>query len=252
MNSWWLQFDLGLAIVVIVAAILIVPSPFRDALKKAFRINIKKAKDAGTTAIERELALIAEPQRVIDEAQQQVQDLRGALRHENDVLLLRQDDLNLAEGAYFKVIEEKGDQDAVEQSLILVAEKEEDVGLQQKVVSGLESAVATACSAVNGARRELRRLQMTVKSDEAKAKATGALETAARVIEQAQTIGAAGGALHRESRQVDQEFESAKARVEMAQGGESEARAIRQQAQLDEVRRRLEARHRERQPADAN
>lgn len=241
MIPWWLLFDAGLAIVAILAALILVPSPFRDSLLKAVRINIKKAKETTTTPIEREMALIAGPQKTVEDAQQQVLDLQGSLQHENNVLLLRQDELTQAEGVYYKSVDDRSDAGIVEQNVVLVAEKEEEVNLQQTVVNGLQTAVATAYGAVEEARRELRRLQMTVKSDQARDMARVALENAAKVIEAAQSIGVTGGALARESRAIEQGFQEAKARLEMAQG-DPEARNIRQQAQLEEVRRRLDAR----------
>lgn len=241
----WLVFELLLAAVVLLLALLVIPNPMRDGLRRTVRTLFKRAHDSATTPIERELELIAGPQKVIDDSLQQVQDLRGSLLHESNVLLQRLDELHLAEDGYFRLTDDAAaDPQSINAQLTVVADKEEEVGIQQAVVDGIQTAVSAALGAVEKARKEIRRLELVVKSDEAKAKATTALDNASRVIAAAQAIGVTGSALQRESDTVQEEFEKAKARIEDAQGtaAEREFKARRQQEQLNEVRQRLEAR----------
>jgi len=242
--SEWLIITLALAATAMLAAVLLVPNPLRDGLRRLVRIKVRTAREASTTPLERELALVAGPQKVIDDALQQVQDLRGNLLHERNVLLQRRDVLHATEEAYYKACDEKADGGTINEQVALVADNEQEMSIQQSIVDGLESACSTACAAVDTARKELRKLQMTVKSDEAKAKATAALGNAAKVIEAAQSVSANGGALAEASRSVHAEFEQARARLDLAQGTplERELRSVKEQEELSAVRKRLDAR----------
>lgn len=245
----WMLVDIWLVGLVAVAVLVLVPNPARDMVRSTFAIWTRRVRKATTTPIERELALVAGPQQIINDAHQQVLDLQGALQHENNVLLRCQDDLTEAEEAYFRTDEElkelaggKNGSDKLDDMVAVVAEKEEEVRLQQGVVDGLRGAVSTAVTAVAQAKRELRRLQMTVRSDEAKAKATEALSGAAAVIDAARKLGAATSELAEESTAVADEFNQARARLQELQGSaeEQEFAARKRQEDLSAVRRRLE------------
>jgi len=234
--------ELGLAAAVILALLLVIPSPLRQPLRDTVRIRAQRVKNQVTTPIERELELIAGPQQVIDQSQAQVQDLRGTLLHEGNVLLQRKDDLVTAEAQYYKAADDKNDT-GIDELVMLVAEKEQEVAIQQGVVDGVQTAVAAACSGVDKARKELRRVQMTIKSDEAKAKATLALDAAARVMEAARSITTNGGALHQASGEVNSDFEQARARLDGMQGTpvERELNNATQRDELSGLRQRLDA-----------
>jgi hypothetical protein len=237
-----LPLGAGLAIVAIIAMLLYVPNPFRNMLRDIFKIRTNRIKKAVTTPIERELALVAGPQKVIDESLSQVQDLRGTLVHESNVLLQRQDDLAAAEAQYYKAVDDKGDS-GIDELVMLVAEKEQELTMQQQVVDGIQAAVAAACSGVDKARKELRKVQMTIKSDEAIAKATQALDAAAKVMEAARSMTVNGGALKEASGEVNRDYAAARARVDGFGGSqvERELKQMDEQQQLSELRKRLDA-----------
>jgi len=232
----------GIAVVAILAMLLWVPNPFRQMLRDTASIRLGRVKKAATTPIERELELIAGPQRVIEESQSQVQDLRGSLQHECNVLMQRQDDLTAAEGQYYKAADDKSDS-GIDELVLLVADREQEVKIQQGVVDGIEAAVAAACSGVDKARKELRHVQLTIRSDEAKAKATQALDAAARVMEAARSITANGGALREASGEVNRDFEAARARVDGFQGTpvERDLKVMADRQEMSELRKRLDA-----------
>ena len=222
--------------------LIIVPSPFRTTLLDTFNIRAKRLKKAISSPIERELELVAGPQAIIDASQVQVQDLRGTLIHETNILLIRQDTLAAAEAAYYKAADDEHDS-GIDELVQMVGEKEQEVTIQARVVEGIQTAVAAACAGVDKARKELRRVQMTVKSDEAKAKATLALDSAARVMEAALSITADGGALKEASQEVGRQFEAAKARLDGMNGSttERELDAINNRDELNGLRARLDA-----------
>jgi uncharacterized coiled-coil protein SlyX len=237
-----LPLGAALAGLVILAILLVVPNPFKRMLRDLVKIRSRRIKNQVTTPIERELELVAGPQRVIDESHSQVQDLRGTLLHEKNILMLRQDDLATAEAQYYKAVDDKGDS-GIDELVMLVAEHEQEVAIQQGVVDGVQTAVATACKAVDQARKELRHVQMTIKSDEAKAKATVALDAAAKVMDAARSITTDGGALHQASGEVNRDFETARARLDGMQGSpaERELKSMGERQQLTELRQRLDA-----------
>jgi hypothetical protein len=238
----YLPFGAGLALMAIIAFLLYVPSPFQTKLRDTFTIRKARFKKAITTPIERELEMIAGPQKVINESHSMVQDLRGTLVHEYNVLLQRQDDLAAAEAQYDKAADDKNDT-GIDELLLLVAEKEKEVTLQQGVVDGHKAAVDAACGAVDKARKELRHIQMTIKSDEAIAKATAALDAAAQVMEAARTMTADGGALKEASGEISRDFATARARVDGLQDrpGERELNKMGEQQQLADLRKRLDS-----------
>ncbi|MBU6450937.1 MAG: hypothetical protein KGS72_04105 [Cyanobacteria bacterium REEB67] len=224
------------------AMLLAVPNPLRDGLWATVNIRARRLKKELTSPIERELELIAGPQRIIDESQVQIQDLRGTLLHEGNVLQLRKDALAAAETAYYRAADDKHDS-GVDELVLMVAEKEQEVAIQTRVVEGVQTAVSAACAGVDKARKELRKVQMTVKSDEAKAKATLALDSAARVMEAALSITADGGAFKEASHEVGRQFEAARARLD-GLGGTSADRELAGMSSRDEVnglRARLDA-----------
>jgi len=232
----------GIAVAAIIGMLLWVPNPFRQMLRDIAKIRFGRVKKATTTPIERELELIAGPQRVVEESQAQVQDLRGSLQHECNVLMQRQDDLNVAEAQYYKAADDKSDS-GIDELVLLVADREQEVTIQQGVVDGIEAAVAAACSGVDKARKELRHVQLTIRSDEAKAKATQALDAAARVMDAARSITANGGALREASGEVNRDFEAARARVDGFQGNaaDRELKAMTDRQEMTELRKRLDA-----------
>ncbi|HEY9774284.1 MAG TPA: hypothetical protein V6C81_10835 [Planktothrix sp.] len=225
-----------------VAAFLFVPNTVRERVFLFMHIGVKKAQNATTTSIERELKLIAGPQKIIQEASEKVQDLQGSLFHERNVLMLREDDLARAEETYYKAADEKADQTAIDETLGLVQDKQHEIEIQQGIVEGLEGAVQASCSAVVKARQELRGLELKVKSDEAKSKATTVSENAAKVIEAARSIGVTGGALQQESDAVHEQYEQARAKLEDAQGtpAEREFKSRKRQEELTALRKRLD------------
>src|ERR1700679_1241872 len=102
-------FQVAAAVVVILTVLLIVPSPLRQPLRNIVKIRARSLKNQVTTPIERELELIAGPQKVIDESHAQVEDLRGSLLHERNVLMQRQDDQAAAEGQYYAAADDRND-----------------------------------------------------------------------------------------------------------------------------------------------
>jgi uncharacterized coiled-coil protein SlyX len=241
--------SVGLAVVVFSCV-----RPVRERVLLFVGIELKKAHKATSSPIERELALIAGPQRTIEEASQQVQDLRGQRLHEGNLLLLRNDDLRRAEEAYYKANDEGAEASAIEEALGLVADKEQEITIQQGVVDGLDHAVAASCGAVVRARRELRSLELKVKSDEAKARATEVSENAAKVIEAAKAIGVTGGALQQESDTVHENYEQARVRLDEADGtpAEREFKSAKRKEELSELRKRLDAQRSQRPAGQAS
>jgi len=231
-----------LAAVAVLVLLFYVPNPVRDSFRSLFSIRLKRLKKAANTPIERELALIAGPQKVIDDSQAQVQDLRGTLLHESTVLMQREDDLAAAEAQYYKAADDSTDT-GIDELVLLVAEREQEVALQKNVVDGMQAAVVAACAGVDKARKELRRVQMTIKSDEAKARATQALDAAARVIDAARSITVNGSALNEASKEVNHDFEQARARLDNMQGSaaERELKQATDRQDLLDLRKRLDA-----------
>jgi hypothetical protein len=237
-----LPLGVGLAIAAIIALLLYVPNPLRTLLQRTISIRRERFKKAVTTPIQRELAMVAGPQKVIDDSQSQVQDLRGTLVHESNVLMQRQDDLAAAETQYYKAADDASDT-GIDELVLLVAEKEQEAALQQRVVDGIQAAVAAACSGVDKARKELRHVQMTIKSDEAIAKATAALDAAGKVLEAARSMTANGGALKEASSEVNRYYVAARARVDGFNDtpAQRELKHLTEQQQLVELRQRLDA-----------
>ena len=237
-----LPLGAGLAVATLIAMLCYVPNPFRQALRDLVKIRFGRIKKASTTPIQRELDLIAGPQKVIEQSQTDVQDLRGTLFHETNVLMQRQDDLANAEAAYYKAADDKSDT-SVDVLVQMVAEKEQEVALQKTVVDGIEAAVSAACAGVDKARKELRQVQMTIKSDEAKAKATLALDAAAKVMEAARSINVKGSALREASVEVNTTFEQARARIDGLNGTpvERELKQMAEATEISDLRKRLDA-----------
>lgn len=244
-----LALEMALAFVVLFVCLTVVPNPVRANLRALVRIKARNVKEATTTPVEREIELLAGPKEVIANAQGQLKSLEGRLLHQKIVRDSAGDDLRAAEETYFKATTD-GANDGAEDFLVLVAEKEQELAIEQQTCDSLEQAVATACGAIRTASRELRALQLKVKSDEARELATQALTDASRVIESAQTLTATGGQLNVESRAVTENFERAQAQFEGTQGTpvERELRTIKQQEMLDDVRKRLEERRAARTP----
>lgn len=236
--------EAGLAFVIGLVLLAAVPNPLRASVFKLIRTRAGQSEEAATTPIERELALIAAPKKIIEQSQRQVKDLQGKLVHQRNVLAQRKDDQHHAEEAYFKAVDEKSGDFAVNEFLALVADKEQEVAIEQQVYDSLEQAVSVSCGAIAAASRELRAIQIKVKSDEARSVASQALGNAATIIEAAKAVGGVGSVLAKESRAVDEEFERARASFDLAQGStvERESRNIKQLEQLDAVRQRLEQR----------
>jgi hypothetical protein len=237
-----LPIGAGLLMMALLAIFLYVPNRFRNTIFDTFKIRLNRFKKSVTPPIERELAMVAGPQKVIDESLSQVQDLRGTLVHESNVLMQREDDLATAEAQYYKAVDDKSDT-GIDELVMLVGEKEQDVALQTKVVDGVKEAVSTACKAVDKARKELRRVQMTIKSDVAIAKATEALNAAAQVMEAARSMTVNGGALKEASNEVSRDFAAARARVDVFGEGsvDRELRQLDETSQIAELRKRLDA-----------
>jgi hypothetical protein len=227
---------------VVFAALLVIPSPFRETLRDLVKIRSQRLHKQVTTPIERELELIAGPEKVIEDSNVQVQDLRGTLLHETNMLQLREDGLADAEAAYYKAADDKTDT-GLDELAMMVGEREQELALQKGVVDGVQGAVVTAVKAVDRARKELRQVQMTIKSDQAKAKATLALEAAARVMETARSISTTGSALHEASGEVNHDFETARAKLDSLDGSpaERELRQAGERQQVSELRARLDA-----------
>lgn len=244
------QYIIEAVFVLLVGFGLLAVVPLRAGARGLIRIKAGQIHEATTTPIERELALIAAPQKIIEESQRQVKDLQGKLVHQRNVLEQRKDDQRQAEDAYYKSVDEKSGDYAVQEFLALVADKDQEVSIEQQVYDSLEQAVSVSLGAISAATRELRAIQIKVKSDEARGVATQALGNAAKIIESAKSIGSVGSILQKESRAVQEEFERARASFDMAQGTqvEREIRDGRQRIELEAVRKRLEERRGARLP----
>ncbi len=125
----------------------VVPNPLRAGVRGLIRIKAGQIHEATTTPIERELALIAAPQKIIEESQRQVKDLQGKLVHQRNVLEQRKDDQRQAEDAYYKSVDEKSGDYAVQEFLALVADKDQEVSIEQQVYDSLEQAVSVSLGA---------------------------------------------------------------------------------------------------------
>jgi hypothetical protein len=238
---WSLVIDGAVALVLAFGAAAVIPNPLRDKIRQLIRIKAANAKNAATTPVQRELELIARPQKIIEDARLQVNDLQAKLLQQRIVLDQRRDDLNAATANYYKATDEKASDRELDDQASFVADKEEEVAIEQRTFDSLEQAVSSSLNAVAAASRELRTIQLKVRSDEAKEIATKALDNATKVIEAAQSLGGVTGALTAESRAVDLEYERAKAGLETTQGSdtERELRNLKKRDQLDSVRKRL-------------
>jgi hypothetical protein len=236
---WSLIINLAVAGLVVVGIAAAFPNPVRAKIRSLIRIKRDKYHRATTTPIQRELELIAVPQKVIETAQRQVKDLQGKLLHQRNLLEQRKDDLQTAEDAYFEA-----GANVTDDVVGLVVDMEQRVAIEDQTYNSIEQAVSTSCAAVSTAVRELRAIQLKVVSDEAKQIATNALTHAAQVIQAAQSIASTDGALQRESNVIAAEFERAQASFDNSQGTkvERELRDLKQTDLRDTVRKRLEER----------
>jgi hypothetical protein len=236
---WSLIINVTVAGLVVVGIAAVFPNPVRAKIRSLIRIKRDNFHRATTTPIQRELELIAGPQKVIETSQRQVKDLQSKLLHRRNLLEQSKDDLKTAEDAYFEA-----GANVTDDVVGLVADMEERVTIEQRTYNSIEQSVSTSCAAVATAVRELRAIQLKVVSDEAKQIATNALSHAAQVIQAAQSIASIDGALQRESNVIAAEFERAQATFDNSQGTkvERELRDLKQTDLLDSVRKRLEER----------
>lgn len=187
-----------------------------------------------TTAVERELALIAEQEAIVAKASRKASDLRGTLNNERNKLTAANTavdnankDLDLAismaKGKKADITDAELEADpmvAQQAQNVQSATTERDI--QAQTVSSIEGTVATTKQAVADAQAKLKELQLTVKSHEAKAKATGALRGAADVIDSFKGMNSTGAKIAKEGDKVNEEFEQAKANLEDAQGPQAQ------------------------------
>ncbi len=103
---------------------------------------------------------------------------------------------------------------------VQTATNERDI--QATTVASIENTVTVTKQAVSDAQAKLKELQLTVKSHEAKAKATGALRGAADVVDSFKGMNSTGAKIAKEGDKVNEEFEQAKAQLEDAQGPQAQ------------------------------
>lgn len=222
-----LVIGLGIAGVIIGA---IVSPDFRRNLGILFG----KGNNKLTTAVERELALIAEQESIVAKASRKASDLRGTLNNERNKLTAANAavdtanaDLDLAismaKGKKADITDAELEADPiVAQQATNVQTTTSERDIQAQTVASIESTVAVTKQAVSDAQAKLKELQLTVKSHEAKAKATSALRGAADVVDSFKGMNSTGAKIAREGDKVNEEFEQAKAGLEDAQGPQAQ------------------------------
>jgi len=222
-----LLIGLGIAGVIIGA---IVSPDFRRNLGILFGKGNSKL----TSPVDRELALIAEQEAIVAKASRKASDLRGTLNNErnkltaaNATLDQANKDLDLAismakaKKANITDAELEADPIVAQQATnVQNATGERDI--QAQTVSSIESTVTVTKQAVTDAQAKLKELQLTVKSHEAKAKATSALRGAADVVDSFKGMNSTGAKIAKEGDKVNEEFEQAKAGLEDAQGPQAQ------------------------------
>jgi len=225
----FLTFLVVLAIVGVVVAAIASPK---------FRLNLKilfgKGNNKLTTPIERELALIEEQEKIVANGRRQASDLRGTLNNErnklkaaDDAVTAAQADLDLAIQMARRnnpnITDEQLEQDPVvlEQASNVQA-KTTERDIQAQTVASIENTVKQTKDAVAAAQDKLRELQLTVKSHEAKAKATTAINGATDVLESFKGMNSVGAQIAREGDKINEQFEQANARLEDAQGSQAQ------------------------------
>ena len=223
----FLAFVLVLGIVGVVIGAIVSPK---------FRLNLSVLWGKGntnlTTPIDREMALIEKEEKIIADGRRKASDLRGTLNNERaklttaeQALVASNADLDLAIGMARK----RGVADADLQNDTIVAEQAGSVqaktterDIQKSTVASIEGTVAQTKQAVEAAAAKLRELQLTVKSHEAKAKATSAIGGATDVLESFKGMNSVGSQIAKEGDKVNEQFEQAKARLEDAQGSQAQ------------------------------
>jgi chromosome segregation ATPase len=208
------------------------------AVSQSFRRNVLillgKGNNKLTTPIDRELALIAEQEEIVSKASRKASDLRGTLNNERNKLADKEraltaanGDLDLAismaKGKNAAITDEQLEADPIVQQQaanVQAATSERDI--QAQTVASIEQTVAVTKQAVTDAQAKLKELQLTVKSHEAKAKATSALRGAADVVDSFKGMNSTGAKIAREGDKVNEEFEQAKAQLEDAQGPQAQ------------------------------
>lgn len=221
-----------------IGAVALVGIAVAAAFSASFRRNLGilfgKANGKLTTPIERELALIAEQEAIVTKASREASNLRGTLNNERTKLTAANaavDEANkdldlaisMARGKKADITDAELEADPiVAQQAINVQNKTTEASIQAQTVASIESTVAVTKQAVEDAKAKLTELTLTVKSHEAKAKATGALRGAASVVDSFKGMNSTGSKIAREGDKVNEEFEQAKAGLEDAQGPEAQ------------------------------
>lgn len=207
---------------------------FSADFRRNLGILFGKGNNKLTTAVERELALIAEQEAVVEKAKRQASDIRGTLNNERNKLTAANGALDQANKdldlAISMAKQKKADiTDAELEADPIVAQQATNVqnltnerDIQASTVASIEGTVDVTKRAVADAQAKLKDLQLTVKSHEAKAKATTALQGAASVVDSMKGMGSAGAKIAKEGDKVNEEFEQAKARLEDAQGPQAQ------------------------------
>ena len=220
---------LGLGIVGVIIGAIVSPD-----FRRNLGILFGKGNAKLTTAVERELALIAEQEAIVAKASRKASDLRGTLNNERNKLTAANSavdtanaDLDLAismaKGKKADITDAELEADPIvaqQATNVQTATTERDI--QAQTVASIESTVAITKQAVADAQAKLKERQLTVKSHEAKAKATGALRGAADVVDSFKGMNSTGAKIAKEGDKVNEEFEQAKAGLEDAQGPQAQ------------------------------
>lgn len=231
-------------VVVVVGAAAIIPNPFRDTVRDALSVWFGRGSKLGTSEIERAEARVRALEAQIKEDNRKVSDLRGSLNHAKNVLTDRKSDLKKAEADYELAREQKLGEQAEQDCLDAIGAAEEAMRAQESVVEDFQKSVDVTRLAVAKAASEVKKLALKVQSKAAKDAATRVMNSASKVLEDTKDIAKATSDIGKDLDAIDEKYEQAKARLEDAQGSETERKLeeARKNKERDEIRKRMEER----------
>ena len=224
----FLALVLGLGIAGVIAGAIFSPK---------FRRNLNiwgdKVNDGMNSDIDHEVKLIEKQEAIVADGRRKASDLRGTLNNErtklaaaNTAVTEATNDLKLAiemaKGRGLTTNEQLEADPIVSEQAAKVEAANTERDILAGSVASIEGTVKTTKDAVEAAQAELRRLQLTVKSHAAKAKATDAVNGAANVIDSFKGMNSTGSEIAKYGDRINEKHEQAKARLEDAQGSEAQ------------------------------
>ena len=241
-------FDLALygtaSVAAIVAALAIIPNPFRQGVRDTLSIFLGGWLKSSTTEIQRAELRVSQLEAQLKKDELTASNLRGTLNHAKNQLTAAKAELKKAEDNYQLAVDSKLGKQAEDDCTDAIGAAEEVVSAQTGVVADFQNAADAVRLAIVKAAKELKSLSTLVKSKAAKDVAAKALGSAADILKATKDIAKATSDIGHDLDKIDERYEQAKSRLEDAQGTETERKLeeARNQAKRDEIRKRMEER----------